>query len=246
MSRRLRQEDDAPHQAPWLNTYADMVTLLLCFFVLLFAMSVLNQKKFAAVASSLQGAFGILPGSSVPNPDPDPGGAESPGTDNLAIMQELAKMTAIMNEIQGEFKKQGMEARVTVIMEERGIVVRFEDSVLFDLGSADLRPEAREILRKVGGLLKNLDNPIRIEGHTDNWPIRTERFPSNWELSTGRASTVVRFLIDECHLEPKKLQAAGYGEYYPVASNDTPEGRQRNRRVDIIILRPSLAAAEPR
>ncbi|HHW18203.1 MAG TPA: OmpA family protein, partial [Firmicutes bacterium] len=89
------------------------------------------------------------------------------------------------------------------------------------------------------------DNPIRVEGHTDNWPISTDKFPSNWELSTARATNVVRFLIEEAGIQPERLQAAGYGEYHPIDSNDTPEGRQRNRRVDVILMRPSLSAAEP-
>ena len=117
--------------------------------------------------------------------------------------------------------------------------------MLFDIGKDELRPEAREVLLKVGQLLSQLKNSIRVEGHTDNWPISTPRFPSNWELSTGRATSVVRFLIEEANMDPRQLQAAGYGEYHPIDDNDTAEGRQRNRRVDVIILRPSLSLAEP-
>lgn len=151
-----------------------------------------------------------------------------------------------METFQADLREAGLTGEVGLGVEERGIVFRFQDSVLFDVGKADLRPEAREILTKVGGLLKKVSNQIRVEGFTDNLPISTERFPSNWELSTARATTVVRFFIEELNIDPKRLEAAGYGEYHPIASNDDAAGRQKNRRVDIVLLRPSLSALEPK
>jgi chemotaxis protein MotB len=101
------------------------------------------------------------------------------------------------------------------------------------------------VLTKVGQLIATVEYDIRIEGHTDNWPISTVRFPSNWELSTGRAASVVRFFIENLGFSPKQLEAAGYGQERPIASNETAEGRQKNRRVDVLLLRPSLSEAEP-
>jgi len=240
------QDEDPPPQAPWLNTYADMVTLLLCFFVLLFSMSVVNVKKFEAVMSSLQGALGILEGAPVPTPNGSPTEVFDAG-DLVAqlLAKEMAEMAELQEVIEKELKESGLSDKVGVSLEERGVVLRFADTVLFDVGQDTLRPESAEALQKIGEIIKDLDNPIRVEGHTDNWPISTPRFPSNWELSTARATRVVRFLIEEAGVEPRQLQAAGYGEYYPIESNETAEGRQKNRRVDIVILRPSLSSAEP-
>ncbi len=241
------QDDEAPRQAAWMNTYADMVTLLLCFFVLLFSMSVVNIKKFQAVMSSLQGALGIMQGSSDPVITPPPDGVFDPQDFQAQLLaQEMAKMRELGQLFEDELAKSGLADTVTIELEERGVVFRFADTVLFDVGQDTLRAESRQVLLKVGELIKTVDNPIRVEGHTDNWAINTPRFPSNWELSTGRATQVVRFLIEEAGLEPEHLQAAGYGEYHPIDSNDTPQGRQKNRRVDVVILRPSLSSAEPR
>lgn len=125
-------------------------------------------------------------------------------------------------------------------------MVRFADQVFFDLGKADLKPEAVEILNRLGPILKGIPNPIRIEGHTDNLPINTAQFPSNWELSTYRATRVIRYFIEELGFSPDKLSAAGYGEYRPIADNDTPEGRSLNRRVDIVIISMDHWADEPK
>ncbi len=247
MKYRWMQDDDEPQGgARWLTTYADMVTLILCFFVLLFSMSIVEMDKFKAAMSSLQGALGILEGSTTPPALPPSNDIFEPGDLQAQLLaQEMQMMRAMAAEFEQELAGMGLSEKVTVELEERGIVFRLADTVLFDIGKDELRPEAREVLLKVGELLSDLDNPIRVEGHTDNWPISTPRFPSNWELSTGRATSVVRFLIEEAGMDPKQLQAAGYGEYHPIADNDTPEGRQSNRRVDVIILRPSLSLAEP-
>lgn len=242
---RLIVTEDPPRTQSWLNSYADMVTLLWTFFILLFSLSVLNQPKFEAAVQSYSQAVGvdigggssIFPGDGGSSPLPDPGAA-------LAA-RELAELRAVGEAFSRELEAAGLSGKVSVEMDERGLIVRFADSVLFDLGSADIRPEAAQALLKVGKFIKDLDNPIRVEGHTDDWPIATEKFPSNWELSTGRAGSVVRFFIEKCGINAEKLQVAGYAEFRPIESNDTPEGRQRNRRVDIVILRPSLAGGEP-
>lgn len=246
MKYRWTLDDDTPRQAPWMNTYADMMTLLLCFFVLLFSMSVVEIEKFQAVMSSLQGALGILEGASTPVITPSDDIFDLQELQAQILAQEMADMKMMAEMFEKEMVEAGLADKVAIKLEERGVILRFADSVLFDIGQDQLRPQSREVLLKVGELISKTDNPVRVEGHTDNWAINTPRFPSNWELSTGRATQVIRFLIEEANLNPTQLQAAGYGEYHPIDTNDTAEGRQRNRRVDVIILRPSLSLAEPR
>ncbi len=243
--RRIRREEPVRNDS-WINTYADMVTLLMTFFILLFSMSAVNIKKFQEVLSSLQGAFGILDGSQHGTPAPGPVDPSGLDPDLSLLAEEIARLENLAVKLREELAGTDFENRVSLEMEERGLVVRFADSVLFDLGSADIREEGQGVLAQVAGLLAPLDNPIRIEGHTDNLPINTPRFPSNWELSTGRATSVIRFLLLRSSIEPERLQAAGYGEYHPIDSNLTPEGRQRNRRVDVVILKESLSELEPR
>src|SRR5690606_12488447 len=126
-------------------------------------------------------------------------------------------------EVQDFIEERGLAVAVEVELTERGVVVRFAEGVLFDLGRAELKPEARRFLTELSSLLKEVPNPVRVEGHTDNLPIRTERFPSNWELSTPRATNVIRYLIEEHGLDPRRLSAAVYVEYRPLAHNDTDD-----------------------
>lgn len=244
MSRRTRVEDP-PRTQPWLTSYADMVTLLWTFFILLFAVSVLNAEKFEAAVRSYSSAVGVMPvGGATILPG---GGGGTPLTDPLAatVAMELEQLRLTGEAFSRELAAAGLGGKVSVEMDERGLILRFADTVLFDLGSASIRPEAEPVLLHVGKMIKNLENPIKVEGHTDDWPINTERFPSNWELSGGRAGSVVRFLIEECGVREEQLQVSGYAEFRPIDTNETAAGRQRNRRVDIVILRPSLAGGEP-
>lgn len=242
---RLIQGEETPRSQPWLNSYADMVTLLWTFFILLFAVSVLSAEKFEAAVRSYSSAVGVMPtGGATVLPG---GGGGTPLPDPMAAIaaMELEQLRLTGDAFSRELASAGLSGKVSIEMDERGLIIRFADSVLFDLGSADLRPEATAVLLQVGKMIKDLENPIRVEGHTDDWPITTERFPSNWELSTGRAGSVVRFFIEKCGVLEKKLQVAGYAEFRPIDTNETAEGRQRNRRVDVVILRPSLAGGEP-
>jgi chemotaxis protein MotB len=135
---------------------------------------------------------------------------------------------------------------VRIHVEPRGLVISLGENGVFDSGSDQIKPEGRILLDTLATSLVSLGNHIRVEGHTDSVPIHNQRFPSNWELSTARATTVVSYLITKFGLWPEMLSAAGYAEYRPAASNDTEEGKARNRRVDIIVLNPAAAAVEPR
>jgi chemotaxis protein MotB len=222
----------------WLLTYADMITLLMAFFVMLYSMSVLDLKKFEALADVLRMALGgrgrsvLHGGSSIFNP----GAADNPKPAIVPGM-DIAQMKAIAEEVRRYVEEHGLGGSVGVHVQERGIVVRIAaEGILFDRGKADLRPEAIPILSKVGKMLASMRYQVRVEGHTCSLPINTSKFPSNWELSAARAATVVRFLIS-MGVRPDRLSAVGYADSRPVAPQDTEENRRKNRRVDIVILR---------
>ncbi len=242
-TRRFLAQGDQPATSPWLVTYSDVVTLLLCFFVLLFAFSEVDVQRFRAILSAFQASLGVLDGGrTITDARPDEMGASQFDLRDVEFYrpQLEAQLRAVYTMVQDFLTDRGLSGSVQVEMTERGVTVRFADFVLFDLGKADLKPEAIRTLDAVSSLLKEVPNPIRIEGHTDNWPINTERFPSNWELSTARATNVLRYLVEQHGLDPERVSAAGYGEYRPLAPNDTEANRARNRRVDIVLLRLDL------
>ncbi len=247
MARRERGSDSPPAGAPaWMTTYGDLVTNILIFFVLLFAMSRVDVAKFREALVSLQGALGFLesgeapiPGDITPYPDP-PTGPEP------IDQRDFGQMLEVKNLIEQGLKEAGLNATVELRLEERGLVIRFHDSILFDLGKADIKPTGRATIDRISETIEVIPNQVRVEGHTDNLPIVSAGYPSNWELSTARATNVVRYLIEGLQYDPKRLSAAGYGEYRPIAPNDTPEGRQLNRRVDVVVLYTSKGNLEPR
>ena len=153
------------------------------------------------------------------------------------LKDELARLREAKSMLESRLRREIDSDQVQLSMEDRGLVITFVAEVLFDSGKAKLSPEGENMLSKVAGVIKEevSDNDVGVEGHTDNEPIKYSGWKSNWELSTARATSVLHYLVDNCGLEPDKLSATGYGEYRPVASNDTPEGMQQNRRVEIII-----------
>lgn len=245
MRRRGRNNNDLelPSSAGWMTTFADLVTNMLCLFVLLFAFSQVDVARFQEVIVSVQGALGVLDGGSSITPEALPGGAGDDAT--LQWQAEQRRLEEIMGKIKEYVDANDLENKVQVWLDERGLMISFLDTTLFDLGQADLKPEAQLILNNVAEILVTVPNRIRVEGHTDDLPINTYRFPSNWELSTCRATTVVRYFLEHYGLPPRQFSAAGYGEWYPVVPNDTFEHRAQNRRVDIVILRSNASQEEP-
>ncbi len=234
----------------WLITYADMITLVLAFFIVMYALSNVDAMKFRAMAASFSDVFGggdIIydSGSSIV----DEGMSAQPGMDVIGSgepdLEEIAQMQQIKREIESLIEEKGLGASITITPEERGLVVSFHDPVLFELGSDYLQAEAREIVNEVGLILSNTSNFIRVEGHTDNLPISTARFPSNWELSSARANSVVQELIKGSKLPPTRLSATGYGEYRPRAPNTSDANRMLNRRVNIVVLSSKYDFSEP-
>ncbi len=251
MSRRKKDSGSAgpPPTAAWLTTYGDMVTLLLCFFVLLQSFSTIEEKKLREVLTSIQGAFGvsisggsvlpmgngIMPGSSggdgaITGKNPDDPIEQPPelGKDMKATGEYLDKLLAA----------EGLLGEVQVLPDERGLVVRVLEPLLFERGRAQIRAGAESTLAKVAQALKAMDNSIIVEGHTCDLPIETVEYPSNWELSVARAVAVTRRLVDGYQISPQRLAPTGYAEYRPVVSNISEKNRAQNRRVDIVILGP--------
>ncbi len=324
----------------WLGTYGDMVTLLLCFFVLLFAFSNISSNKFMKLIASFKGAYGVFSGTSVAPPgagafrkrrkaetkkdvgkmmEEDVKLTHSKNkpkkvADNksgygiksiqslkqqqvkqskfnklLSVKQTLQQLKADIGNVKSKIQKdksnldQGKELTQSEIIglkkflqkqmeetkemlkamieklnikvpqevevkeieygrsQERGILIRIKNKVLYDSGSYILKPEALKVLKKIGEIIKKIPCTIRVEGHTDNVPISPalrKKIPSNWELSVMRAVNVVKFFIKEVKIDPRRLSAAGFGPYHPIASNKTPEGRAKNRRVDIYLIFP--------
>lgn len=224
----------------WLITYADMITLLLALFIIMYAVSTVDLAKFEAVAKSIREGFGATTtGGAVPVFEK---GAEAPFSGGsvrdsspfeVFAYQRIRKVQEAVAE---ELKKMG--GKIELKFTERGIEINiFPSQILFDTASAALKPEFQKILRRLGEELVKLPNNILIEGHTDSRPISTPAFPSNWELSAARAASVQRFLIKSVNYDPSKIQAIGYADTRPAAPNDTYENMQKNRRVTIVILR---------
>jgi len=242
MNRRRRQKQNNNNSERWLVTYVDLITLLLTFFIVLYSYSKVDVDKFKAMSESLALTFGS--GSTVLE---SPGSSIVPGNPSgqTGDISETAQLSGLMDELEEYIQQNGLEEQVSVTAEERGIVLSFQDDVLFELGSDQLTAQAREILSKVAPILKDTPNYIRIEGHTDNLPIHTAQFPSNWELSAARATNVVQELIDVHGFPPQKLSATAYGEYRPRVSNNSAANRQLNRRVNLVILRSKYEGSEP-
>ena len=236
-----------PAGAPaWMATFADLVTLLMCFFVLLFAMSTTQQETYKELVQSLRTALGAqaVPESgtregltmhAVPSEPP----VENQEIDELGAMIEK-EMEDIVSEVRELVLFNKLGGEVSVTKTEDGVVITMSDLLLFSRGGTHLSAKGRDILKKVAAVLSKLAYHVKIKGHTDSSPISSTMFPSNWELSSVRASTVVRLLVAN-GVPPQYISAEGYANYHPVATNDTARGRSLNRRVEIVYERDSIA-----
>jgi chemotaxis protein MotB len=234
MARKKREEVKAG--APeWLATYGDMMTLLLVFFVLLFSMSSVDSQRYKAVVQSLSGSLGVLDSGTTVTLEPliNNFPSDSP-TETPTESEEFSDM---QEELQAILEESELSGQIKLEINERGLLIRFLDSVLFDSGKADLTPQAMDIIDKVTDTLNGTSKKIIVEGHTDNVPISTYKYPSNWELSTTRAVNVVKYMIDHSSIDPVRLSAAGYADQHPISDNNSVDSRKNNRRVDMVILR---------
>jgi chemotaxis protein MotB len=269
-SRLHEEHEEHVNHERWLITYADMITLLMVLFIVLYSISQVDLAKFRQLKSGIAGGFGgpsasaALTGGAGPleggggvfdaglqaatGVKPEDQAAQSALAAAEAraagARQQRAVLQNAQDQIQHSLDQEGLGKAVAFRLEARGLVVTIvSDKVLFDPGQADLRPEGREIVDNLAAVLGRLPNKLAVEGHTDNTPI-SGRYPSNWELSTARATTVLRELIDRHDFSADRLQAAGYADTRPVAGNDTSDGRAANRRVELVVLADVAAALD--
>lgn len=255
MARKHKHPEHVNHER-WLVSYADFITLLFATFTALYALSKSDASKAKAVADGLREAFGTSGARMVQMEALDINGIPSDksrlptgeGNQNLPPATKEAgkqEFEEIKKQVEEFLMTKGMYEKVAIDRQERGLVVSLKEGGFFESGSADVKPEAYKILEELSRKILSYRNPVRIEGHTDNVPIRSRTYPTNWELSSARATNMVRLLTDRYRVPPGKISATGYGDSRPKAPNDTPSGRARNRRVDIVILSESGEASEP-
>lgn len=220
----------------WLLTYADLITLLLAFFIVMYSMSQVDRKKFGQMTEALNSVLRGGPSVLKYQLEPSKVGHGLLKLGNLRMVQQ---------KIEERFKQLGRNEEVETEITERGLVIHILESALFDPSSATLKPRALDVLDLISDQIKGRPNHVRVEGHTDDRPIETPVFPSNWELSSRRATAVVRYYTENKALPPDRISALGYGMYRPVRPNNSVENRSRNRRVDVVILTMELTLTEP-
>jgi chemotaxis protein MotB len=243
----IGSDDEGGGGAPeWMATFADLVTLLMCFFVLLFAMSTIQEETFKELVQSLKSALGVqqIPETGtreglVMNSSSDPSEPEEHAVDELGgmVQKEMEEIVSDVRELI-MFNKLGGQVRVEET--EDGAVITISDMVIFGPGESRLSEDGRILMEKVYMVLAQFHYPVAVSGHTDAMPMDNRDYASNWELSTGRATSVVRFLIS-MGIDPAQLKAQGFAHYRPIADNRTPEGRAKNRRVEITYERTYIS-----
>ncbi|WP_432403325.1 OmpA/MotB family protein [Wukongibacter sp. M2B1] len=216
----------------WMITYSDMITIILCFFIIFFTFSAEEISALYTVKDSLINKVDML------------------SSENIKLAEERASLSEELFQIKNaetdlntsseEFisflRSNDFLEDVSISQKENELVIRFKNNILFDSGSAKITENGYRILDKIADKLKMIDNNFVVEGFTDNIPINTEQFPSNWELSSARAINVVKFFIDKKHISDKRISFSGWGERKPIASNNTEEGRAQNRRIEVRII----------
>ncbi len=255
-----KKESEEVGAPAWMATYGDLVTNLLVFFVLLYSMSTVDQNTFSEVAASLsytminlKGSDSILDGNgnSIITFDYtkyDSEEAEAKRKEkyiedaNEMVVDADEKLKGkefdeAKNDIRDTIAEQGISDKVQVVEEKDFLLIRLDQEIFFDPGSADIVDEGKTVLSSLAVSLREMKNEIMVSGHTDNVPMTNKRYATNWELSTARATNVVRYFVEAENLDPELFTATGNGEYRPVGDNNTPEGRQKNRRIEIKILK---------
>lgn len=263
MGKKRHTEHEHENEERWLLSYADMITLLMAFFVVLYAMSNVDSKKYEKLAASLSESLGprqVTPvdldlnpplrregertrrpidrNTQSPTPPPPPPAPQPDAKSQKELRQEKAERLRdeVVNKLLGEDSKD--EIMVSVSEDFREVSIRLAASLLFQPGSADMEQSAVPMLEEMAAILLPLKLPVKIEGHTDNVPINTPQFQSNWQLSAARAANVLLYMQNQFGLPPNLLSASGYGEFRPITDNETPDNRARNRRVEFVVAVP--------
>lgn len=246
MARRNSISHETENTDRWMVSYADFVTLLFAFFVVMYAISSVNEGKYRVLSDTMNEAFKVAPKS----PDPIQIGKEHKVISSAESTNEIIKPIKVLPKLQRTYEREMQQIAETVSKSvqpliDQGLIkvtkhdlwveIEMNSKILFSSADSELEDEALPALKALAGVLKKLPNSIDVEGHTDNIPISNELFPSNWELSASRAASVVH-LFTRYGVDPKRLSSIGYAEFRPVASNATADGRLRNRRVKVVIL----------
>jgi chemotaxis protein MotB len=218
-----------------MATYGDMVTLLLCFFVLLFAMSTVDAQKFQKMVISLKGSLGVLKGGKSQEEIPEPFGGESAQGPGSSPRYEM-DIQSVARAVEAYLKNEGLEKSATLRIEQRGITVSMSDQFMFDSGSAELKPAAKRTLSMIASIVRDIAPAVAVEGHTDSNPLEGGIYRNNWGLSAARSASVVTWLEEDGKYPSNALQIVGYGSTKPIVPNDTAAHRSLNRRVDIAFL----------
>ncbi|KJE27634.1 membrane MotB of proton-channel complex MotA/MotB family protein [Geobacillus kaustophilus] len=246
MAKKKQNKHDDHMSEAWLIPYADLLTLLLALFIVLFASSQIDQKKFQEIARAFSTAFaggtGVLdfqsPIEPITPPAQDEEGRHQAKQPSPAVNgKEKEELRQIKAKIDSYIHDNKLTGKLQTSLTEEGLAITILDDILFDSGSAEVRMKDRRLAAEISALLvMNPPRNIIISGHTDNVPIHNEKFASNWELSVMRAVNFMKVLLENKQLDPRYFSAKGYGEYKPIASNATAAGRMKNRRVEILIL----------
>jgi len=245
----MRRHDAHVSHERWLVSYADFITLMFAFFVVMFSSARIDKEKMERLTQSIQAGFQEL-GASAPS---RPHAKKSNRAEELVrtppsnaglsdVNHKPEDLAAIQRELEKLLSPEIKRREVALRLEPDGLIISLREIGFFDSGSSRIKPQAVDAIHRVAGFLQARACSLRIEGHTDNVPIHTVSFASNWELSTARATELVKLLIENEGFAPDRLSAAGYGEFHPVADNAAPAGQQLNRRVDIVIVAQSVAA----
>ena len=231
MARVKKQQEEAGGGGSWALSYGDMMTLLLTFFILIVSFSTVELIKFRKAMGSLRGALGVLM-----EQDGDAIQSDAHSLNSQPMLKEEILLQAL-SEIEDKVFKidAGAQAQMDIEVMKEGVGFRLNNELFFELGSATITPAFKRVLYQIGLLIKRFSCQVRVEGHTDDLPIRTAQFPSNWELSAVRAVSIVRYYVEEMGMDPKRFLATGYGQYQPLVPNDSPQNRQKNRRVEIYL-----------
>lgn len=261
MALKKQPEKHVNHER-WLVSYADFITLLFAVFVVLYAMGQSDKAKVEQVMQSIQASFGMTnAGASAPKINVIPsqaitvipslkpelkinpmGRTRSGQAKSRADEKDFRQIKAA---VEAYLVKQGAQSKVTLEITRRGLIVSLKEAGFFNSGQANIKPDAYELINSIAEVMTQYNNPLRLEGHTDNVPISTAQFPSNWELSTARATNGLKYLLKNFDVDANKISATGYAEFRPIADNTTSEGRARNRRVDLVMLSGEAEHGEP-
>ncbi len=242
MARKKKVKEE-PESDPFVVMMTALSMILLAFFIVMCSLAVVDSKRVKKALGSLIGSFGPMPGGTMAGEGKSgPSGANVPSSSGQMISSrsfdggQLRAAKASLLRMERHFLEEGLGKKMEISVTKEGVKVAFTGDVLFKPGKAEIEPAMFPILNELGRVIQKTGRPVRIEGHTDNVPIHTKRYPSNWELSVARAVNVLKYLIKKGYIAADKISAVGYGPYRPVASNDTPEHRARNRRIDVIFL----------